>query len=232
MTARCRWTARSRTRTPEGRRATTTVALEREETERAAPAGSGRLPHADQRRPAHRAGAGAPRWTGREAHRIDLEGHGREDWIGDLDVSRTVGWFTTLYPGRARSRRRAEDEGRRAQARQGTASRRAGPRPQLRRSPLRVAARPSRQLATSPAELLFNYLGQFDQVVAGSELFRFATEPTGRLARPGQRRTHRFEVVALVRDGRFEARWIYGAERDRPEVVERLADDFIRALRR
>src|SRR5262249_6825911 len=29
---------------------------------------------------------------------IEMEGHGREDIASDLDVSRTVGWFTTLFP--------------------------------------------------------------------------------------------------------------------------------------
>jgi amino acid adenylation domain-containing protein/non-ribosomal peptide synthase protein (TIGR01720 family) len=29
---------------------------------------------------------------------INLEGHGREDIGADVDVSRTVGWFTTIYP--------------------------------------------------------------------------------------------------------------------------------------
>ena len=109
------------------------------------------------------------------------------------------------------------------------------PRPGLSYGVLRYAsndAAVARQLAAQPsAELLFNYLGQFDQVVAGSELFRFADEPTGAWHGPTNERTHRLEVVAVVRDGRFEARWTYGAERDRPEVIERLADDFIAALR-
>jgi len=30
--------------------------------------------------------------------RIFNEGHGREPWNGDMDLSRTVGWFTALYP--------------------------------------------------------------------------------------------------------------------------------------
>src|SRR5688572_32350982 len=30
--------------------------------------------------------------------RIALEGHGRETIFDDLDLSRTVGWFTTLFP--------------------------------------------------------------------------------------------------------------------------------------
>jgi glycopeptidolipid biosynthesis protein len=29
---------------------------------------------------------------------IDVEGHGRHDELGDVDLSRTVGWFTTKYP--------------------------------------------------------------------------------------------------------------------------------------
>ncbi|MET1177067.1 amino acid adenylation domain-containing protein [Peribacillus simplex] len=31
---------------------------------------------------------------------LDLEGHGREDIEGDIDLSRTVGWFTSIYPVR------------------------------------------------------------------------------------------------------------------------------------
>src|SRR5204862_2912758 len=38
------------------------------------------------------------RWTGRDRVLVDLEGHGREDLFPDVDLSRTVGWFTTLYP--------------------------------------------------------------------------------------------------------------------------------------
>ena len=49
-------------------------------------------------------------WTGRDAHRVDVEGHGREEWIGPVDLSRTVGWFTTLYPA-VLDLTGAEDEG-------------------------------------------------------------------------------------------------------------------------
>ncbi len=37
-------------------------------------------------------------WSGHEQILIDLEGHGREELFDDLDLSRTVGWFTSLYP--------------------------------------------------------------------------------------------------------------------------------------
>ena len=29
---------------------------------------------------------------------ILLERHGREDWFGDVDVTRTIGWFTNMFP--------------------------------------------------------------------------------------------------------------------------------------
>ena len=31
---------------------------------------------------------------------VDLEGHGREELFADVDLSRTVGWFTSLFPVR------------------------------------------------------------------------------------------------------------------------------------
>src|SRR5262245_63505825 len=31
---------------------------------------------------------------------VDVEGHGREEVWSDIDLSRTVGWFTRLYPVR------------------------------------------------------------------------------------------------------------------------------------
>ena len=37
-------------------------------------------------------------WSGRQRVRIALEGHGRADLFEDVDLSRTVGWFTSLYP--------------------------------------------------------------------------------------------------------------------------------------
>ncbi|MBD8842487.1 hypothetical protein IFU39_32510, partial [Paenibacillus sp. CFBP 13594] len=36
--------------------------------------------------------------TGELKLKVNLEGHGREDVLEGIDLSRTVGWFTTLYP--------------------------------------------------------------------------------------------------------------------------------------
>lgn len=36
--------------------------------------------------------------SGSQQHGILMEGHGREPWQDNIDLSRTVGWFTSLYP--------------------------------------------------------------------------------------------------------------------------------------
>src|SRR6185369_3149364 len=37
-------------------------------------------------------------WVDSPALLIDLEGHGREELFDDVDLSRTVGWFTSIFP--------------------------------------------------------------------------------------------------------------------------------------
>ena len=170
-------------------------------------------------------------WTGRERFRIDLEGHGREDLFPDLDMSRTVGWFTTLFPVLLEVRRGSDDG---AALKSVKEQLRAIPDRGLSYGVLRyldpspdVAAR----LATHPpAGLLFNYLGQFDAVVRSSARFRFATEPCGPWHSPRGRRTHALEVVALVTEGALEVRFQYGEARYRRTTVERLAESFRQAL--
>ena len=161
-------------------------------------------------------------WTGREAHRIDMEGHGREEWIGPLDVSRTVGWFTTLYPvvldlaGRP-------GRGLGLEARQGRTSPGAGPRPQLRRPPVRDRRDRERSAGRLAATAAGGAAVQLSRPVRSGR-GRFGAvriRATSRRAPGTDRRTSAPTASRswpLVRDGRFEARWIYGAERDRPEV--------------
>ena len=55
---------------------------------------------ADWRRAARPADPADSAETGGDAVLVDLEGHGREEAVGDVDLSRSVGWFTSLCPVR------------------------------------------------------------------------------------------------------------------------------------
>src|SRR4029077_7956317 len=80
--------------------------------------------------------------------------------------------------------------------------------------------------SASRPQVLFNYLGQFDQMTTGSRLFSFAVEPTGRWHAPNGRRTHPVEILAQVRDGKLRADWITCEHQIPGAKVRQLANDF------
>ena len=171
------------------------------------------------------------RWTGGTTLRIDLEGHGREDFADGVDVSRTVGWFTTLFPV-------ALDIDPAADAVENLLA----VKDQLRRIPDRgLSYGLLRHLSDDPAvrdtlagvppsPVLFNYLGQFDAVVAESALFSFASESTGPWRSPRARRTHALEIVAVVRDEQLEIAWHHDADPRQEVSIAHAADGMVAAL--
>ena len=171
--------------------------------------------------------------TGGETFLIELEGHGREEIANAIDLSRTIGWFTTMFPVRLQLRKALDAT---------TALK--SIKEQLRKIPDRGlsygllrylgdnrAERKALEMAQRP-QVLFNYLGQLDQIVSASKLFRFANEPTGPWHCPRARRTHELEIVCLILDGKLESRWISNTERLSRATVEQLAHGFIKSLRR
>jgi non-ribosomal peptide synthase protein (TIGR01720 family) len=164
--------------------------------------------------------------------RIDLEGHGRDEVPGETDLSRTVGWFTAIYPvflgpealGAPGEALRAVKERLRAIPGDGSGFgllRYLSDDPEVRR---RLAELPA-------AEVLFNYLGQFDQVLPESSPLQLAPEPMGPACSPRGRRLHRLEVNGLISGGRLQVSWTYGDDVFRRETVEDLAARFLAELR-
>jgi len=159
-------------------------------------------------------------WTRRDSLLVDVEGHGRED-IG-ADVSRTVGWFTSIYPVRLLLK-----AGERSDASLQSIKH------QLRQIPDRgIGYGVLREvLAVLPqAQVLFNYLGQFDQVVAGSRLFSFAPEPVGPWHHPKNKRTHLIEVLARIAGGQLEVEINFSRNLHSRSTIETIAARYSAAL--
>ncbi len=171
-------------------------------------------------------------WTGSRSLLIDLEGHGREAILEEVDLSRTVGWFTTLFPvllelpevGGCGEALKAIKE-------------------QLRRIPNRGIgygllrycsqdAEVSAQLQSFPhAEVSFNYLGQFDTVLSPASPFEVTREASGPVRSQRGKRSHLLAVKGMVRNGQLQMDWRYSEKRHRRATVEALAQAFITALR-
>jgi non-ribosomal peptide synthase protein (TIGR01720 family) len=165
-------------------------------------------------------------WTGAENITINLEGHGREDLFDGVDLSRTVGWFTSIYPVCLHL------------PGQGIPELVKSVKEQLREIPAHgIGFGLQRYLVKDPLissehepQILFNYLGQFDQVVGGSRLFSFAPELIGPWHSPLARRRHLLEVNCLVVNGRLECRWSFSENRHRAKTIEKLARAFLSRL--
>ncbi|TVT18530.1 non-ribosomal peptide synthetase, partial [Amycolatopsis rhizosphaerae] len=167
-------------------------------------------------------------WLGTRRVAIELEGHGREDVPSDVDVTRTVGWFTTLYPV-VLDLGADDDQG--AMLKRVKEQLRAVPRRGLGYGLLRHhAGDPELRAAPRPA-VVFNYLGQFDQGGDGAGLWESAPEDAGPMHDPREPREHPLSITAVIGRGRLEVTWSYSTGLHRRETVAALAERFACRLR-
>lgn len=171
------------------------------------------------------------RWTGFDRVTVDLEGHGREDLFPELDVSRTVGWFTSVFPVTLELARAASP---------GDALKTV--KEQLRRIPdrgigygiVRYLTKDSRDITqTRPVARVpvgFNYLGQFDAVATDESAFVLSAESVGKEHDPRNPMEYELDINASVVNGRLEVMWTYSRERYRLETITSLAAAYLSDL--
>ncbi len=169
-------------------------------------------------------------WTGQAQVLIDLEGHGREDLIGGVDLSRTVGWFTTHFPVLFA----AGDAGPAADLKAAKERFRATPHRGIGFGALRylspdVALRQALAALPKPG-VKFNYLGQLDQALPAGSPFTPAEEEAGPARSPRGERAHLLEIGAGIQGGRLWTRWVYSVNLHDEATIERLAAAFLVGL--
>jgi amino acid adenylation domain-containing protein/non-ribosomal peptide synthase protein (TIGR01720 family) len=171
------------------------------------------------------------RWTGSQSLTLDMEGHGREDLLDGLDISRTVGWFTTIYPVFLRRDSRARTENKVQAIREQLKSiPRRGIGYGLLKYLTEDEAVRARLRHMPSAEVSFNYLGQLDKVLDTETLFTPAREAAGAGQTASGMRSHLLEFDSSVRGGKLYVYCVYSQNLHREATVRRLADGFIRAL--
>ena len=171
-------------------------------------------------------------WTGTSQLLLDLEGHGREEILEGVDLSRTVGWFTSVFPVLLD----LTESGSVAEAIKAI-------KEQLRRIPQRGIgygllrylsgnADSAEGLRALPqAEVRFNYLGQFERAIADSPLFELAPESSGPASSKQEKRSYLLEVNGLVVQGQLRIVWGYSEQMHKQTTIEQLAQHYLRAIR-
>jgi len=167
--------------------------------------------------------------TGNSTVYTNVEGHGREHISDRVDVSRTVGWFTSIFPVRLELPGPGREWEPGAALKSIKEQLRAVPTHGIGYGILRYLAGAAADFGSEPP-MIFNYLGRFDEVVSTSRLFGFATESPGRWHSPRQRRRYALELNCAVLNARLEV-WSTFNPDGQVGAAERLADAFILALR-
>jgi len=171
-------------------------------------------------------------WTQEYSLLLDLEGHGREAINKDIDVSRTVGWFTTIFPVLL-TLEEILDPGEVLKA----------IKEQLRGVPnrgigygvlryLSENAQVTQRLQSLPqAEVRFNYLGQFDQVLPESSLFKLVYPTPGTSRSLQGNRRYLLDINGFVLGGQLQLEWTYSEHIHQRSTIKQLAQGFVEALR-
>ena len=156
---------------------------------------------------------------------VGLEGHGR-DALADQDVSRSVGWFTTLYPVRLNAAGSLDAAIKQVKE-------------QLRAVPsggagygLLCARDPRLAQAMREPGVIFNYLGQFDASFGPDALWSPAVdEPAGATRDADAPLGAKLVFNGRVYDGELTLTISYSAQQYQTASVQALAAAYERALR-
>ncbi|OPA84560.1 hypothetical protein BFW87_29090 [Pseudomonas fluorescens] len=169
------------------------------------------------------------RWTGHGATSIALEGHGREDLFDDLDLTRSVGWFTSLFPVRLQP---CDDLG--ASIKAIKEQLRAIPHKGIGFGALRYLGDAASQAALgvlAMPRITFNYLGQFDSQFDEQALFVPAGESAGAEQSPQANLANWLTLNSQVYGGELSLSWTFSAAMFDTHTIQALADDYAEELR-
>ena len=143
---------------------------------------------------------------------VDIESAGR--WNdSSYDVSRTIGWFTHIYPTRL-----------------GCKAGELGEFVRTGKARLRAASSQEQYTSHSAAPLAFNFLGEADSTLEHAVEFGLGGDYEIVSRDPLSERTHAILIDGWIAGGSLKLTWNYSAGLFRQETIERLATRFGAAL--
>ncbi|TDP89884.1 non-ribosomal peptide synthetase [Labedaea rhizosphaerae] len=153
-------------------------------------------------------------WTGESTVVVDVERHGREPLFADVDLSRTVGWFTAVQPVLMTL---GDD-----------------PTADLTTVGEQLSGVPDHGIGhglatgTQAAQLVLNYHGRGSG--GGQGFLRPVAGPVGVARAPEGVRPYLLEVDAAIAAGTLHVTWKYSTARHDEATVRKLADAMVEEL--
>ncbi|QII47587.1 lichenysin non-ribosomal peptide synthetase LicA [Bacillus paralicheniformis] len=161
-------------------------------------------------------------WTGQEDFIICLEGHGREDIIDGLNISRTVGWFTSQFPALIQIRH-SGDIG--YQIKQTKEELRHIPNKGIGYGIYRYLTEEGKKAQPIKHDISFNYLGQFTEM-ADSGLFTRSILPSGDPLSPETEKPNALDIVGYIENGILTMSIAYHSLEYKESTIAAVAASF------
>ncbi|MBW4506975.1 MAG: SDR family NAD(P)-dependent oxidoreductase [Scytonematopsis contorta HA4267-MV1] len=172
------------------------------------------------------------KWTGTKSLLIDLEGNGRDVIFDDIDLSRTVGWFTTLAPAFLNLEEASKPEEALKLVKEKLHNL---PNQGIGYGVLRYLGHDeiiTEKIRLSPqAEIIFLYLGNLEENLPKSPLWKLSQKSSLNSFSLHSKRSHLLEVNALIIQNQLRVDWTYSTNVHKAETVQKLTEDFVQALR-
>lgn len=157
---------------------------------------------------------------------IDMEGHGREELIEGIDIGRTIGWFTSVYPV-ILEMENASDLGSLIKT----------VKESLRKVPNNGIDYLLNRYFNSPAKIenedawvSFNYLGQFDSDTADNS-FEMAPEPTGQGMSSVETRSYDWDINGMIADNQLSISLSYCKSQYEEKTIGSFMNFFQESLK-
>ncbi len=153
---------------------------------------------------------------------VNLESNGREELFETINITRTVGWFTSVYPV-VLDMEGDIDIGHSIEKVKSLM--RAIPNKGIGFGILKYLTAQENKGALKfnlKPEILFNYLGQFDNDIK-SEMFEVSDISTGISVNPETNRSYAFEINGMVAGGKLTLQFNYNRKEYRENTVRNLA---------
>lgn len=156
-------------------------------------------------------------FTQSESVMIELEGHGREEVFNEIDISRTVGWFTSIYPVKFKVHGKLSDSIKSVKE-------------QIRKIPNRglgfgILKYLCGEIAddSGNSRIRFNYMGDF-AFSRDNELFSFSGDDSGDECSKMNTMTCLIDITAMIIDGRLNISLTYSKNKFKYETMAGLME--------
>jgi amino acid adenylation domain-containing protein/non-ribosomal peptide synthase protein (TIGR01720 family) len=164
-------------------------------------------------------------WVGITKITVNMEGHGRESIIEDVNINRTVGWFTSLYPVLLDV---SEDKGLNYHIKFIKDTLRHIPNKGTGYGILRYLTPDEKKEGTNfilEPEISFNYLGQIDEDI-NQGIIKISPLNSGKTVSPRAQRPHAINIVGIIDNGQLNMSFTYDIKEFQRNRIEALSSCY------